>query len=97
MMRLNRPAAATTARKPHASRTPREHQFLVFAWCARNVRFARRCGGRRNRCGGRRSIRPHQRVPFAKRYNDAIEPTTCRHNDSQIALVAHTMRTPKTG
>eukprot|EP00974_Lingulodinium_polyedra_P110854 10722120-Lingulodinium_polyedra.AAC.1 len=36
------------ARRAHTMRTPR----MVFAWCARSVRFA-------SRCGNGQSIRPH--------------------------------------
>eukprot|EP00974_Lingulodinium_polyedra_P090218 8749171-Lingulodinium_polyedra.AAC.1 len=43
MMRSNRPSAAATARESHASHTPCEHQFLVFAWRAQRVQFASRC------------------------------------------------------
>eukprot|EP00974_Lingulodinium_polyedra_P010046 966445-Lingulodinium_polyedra.AAC.1 len=43
MMRSNRSSAAATARKSHASRTPCEHQFSVFAWRAQRVRCANRC------------------------------------------------------
>eukprot|EP00974_Lingulodinium_polyedra_P083170 8053483-Lingulodinium_polyedra.AAC.1 len=34
-MRSNRLSAATAARKPHAARTPCEHQKMVFAWRAK--------------------------------------------------------------
>eukprot|EP00974_Lingulodinium_polyedra_P123814 11188193-Lingulodinium_polyedra.AAC.1 len=43
MMHAQSPSAAATARKSHASRTARAHQFWAFAWSVRNVRFASRC------------------------------------------------------
>eukprot|EP00974_Lingulodinium_polyedra_P120091 11173701-Lingulodinium_polyedra.AAC.1 len=55
----NRLPAAAAARKPH-DRARRANIMLVFAWCARGVRFA-------SRCGGRRSFRPHHGAPFLKR------------------------------
>eukprot|EP00974_Lingulodinium_polyedra_P103476 10019454-Lingulodinium_polyedra.AAC.1 len=42
MMRLRPLFAGMAARISHATHTPCEHQFLVFAWCARRVRNARR-------------------------------------------------------
>eukprot|EP00974_Lingulodinium_polyedra_P024311 2354896-Lingulodinium_polyedra.AAC.1 len=59
MMRSNRPRAATAARKSCASHTPCERPFLVFAWSARGVRFA-------SRCGGAQSIRSHYCARFMK-------------------------------
>eukprot|EP00974_Lingulodinium_polyedra_P031366 3020069-Lingulodinium_polyedra.AAC.1 len=59
-MHSNLPSSAATARRLHASRTPREHQTLAFAWCLRCVRFA-------SRCGGEWSIRPHLCATFEKR------------------------------
>eukprot|EP00974_Lingulodinium_polyedra_P065054 6288728-Lingulodinium_polyedra.AAC.1 len=61
MMRLNRPAAVAKRSKSHASRTPCERHFLVFAWNARRVRFA-------SRCGGGRQMQSHHCVAFAKRH-----------------------------
>eukprot|EP00974_Lingulodinium_polyedra_P041238 3961575-Lingulodinium_polyedra.AAC.1 len=60
MMRSSRSSAAVAARESHASRTPCEHPELVFAWCARRVRFA-------SLRGGRRSVRPHHCARFQNR------------------------------
>eukprot|EP00974_Lingulodinium_polyedra_P044567 4275388-Lingulodinium_polyedra.AAC.1 len=48
---------------------------MVFAWRARNVRFA-------SRCGSRQSIRPHLCVAFEKRY------TQVRSNRPSAAAAA---------
>eukprot|EP00974_Lingulodinium_polyedra_P029252 2818996-Lingulodinium_polyedra.AAC.1 len=61
MMRSRSPSAAAAARISHASRTPREHQQLVFAWCVRRVR-------NESRCDGRQRSQPHPCVAFEKRY-----------------------------
>eukprot|EP00974_Lingulodinium_polyedra_P076935 7448599-Lingulodinium_polyedra.AAC.1 len=39
-------SVVAAVRKSHALRAPCKHQRLVFAWCARGVLFASRCGGR---------------------------------------------------
>eukprot|EP00974_Lingulodinium_polyedra_P074013 7169740-Lingulodinium_polyedra.AAC.1 len=44
-MRSNRLVVAAAVCESYASQTPCEHQFWVFAWRVRRMRFASRCGG----------------------------------------------------
>eukprot|EP00974_Lingulodinium_polyedra_P106732 10333285-Lingulodinium_polyedra.AAC.1 len=57
---------------------------MAFAWRARNVRVA-------SRCGGRRSIRPHHCVTVAKRYTMM---RSNRPSATRTARESHASRTP---